>query len=231
MTNEETPMSEHWIDRLSDYLDGELSPGEHSALEAHAAGCPDCRAALADLSRIVAEAGSLEDAGPERDLWPGIAERLGLPVSTPEIVPLAPRRRMAERRFAFTVPQMAAAALAFLLAGAAGVWTLRDGGAPTTALDPAGSAAPVTLAADLPGEEGYTDAVAELEAMLEANRDRLDPATVRAVEQNLMIIDQAIEDTRQALAADPNDPYLNRHLASTLQRKVDVLRQAAQAAI
>lgn len=30
------------LDRLSDYLDGELSPGEHAAVEEHLRGCDGC---------------------------------------------------------------------------------------------------------------------------------------------------------------------------------------------
>ncbi len=225
-------MSEHWIDRLSDYLDGELSPEDRRALEAHAAACPDCAGALEDLRRIVHGATALEDAPPERDLWPGIAERLGLATAEPEVVPLAPRRTTASRRLSFSIPQLAAAAIAFLLIGAVGVGLLSDGDVPTTANGPAPTdTAPAVLVADSPAEAGYADAVAELTAALEQNRDRLDPRTVEVVERNLAIIDQAIADTRQALAADPGDPYLNRHLASTMQRKVEILRRATQAAI
>ena len=36
-------MSEtHWTDRLSDYLDGGLTPEEHSSLEAHLGTCAEC---------------------------------------------------------------------------------------------------------------------------------------------------------------------------------------------
>ena len=58
------------------------------------------------------------------------------------------------------------------------------------------------------------------------HRRELDPATVRTIEQNLRIIDQATEQARRALAADPANPYLNSHLAAQLRLKADVLRQA-----
>lgn len=45
---------EHKIfsDNLSAYLDGELRPEEKAQLEAHLAGCPDCRAALGQLESV-----------------------------------------------------------------------------------------------------------------------------------------------------------------------------------
>ena len=42
-------MTDTWNDRLSEYLDGELTPGERVALEAHLATCRECAATLAEL--------------------------------------------------------------------------------------------------------------------------------------------------------------------------------------
>jgi hypothetical protein len=50
---------------------------------------------------------------------------------------------------------------------------------------------------------------------------------VRVLEQNLRVIDQAIEQARRAVAADSANAYLNSHLAETMRQKLDLLRQAA----
>ena len=55
---------------------------------------------------------------------------------------------------------------------------------------------------------------------------RLDTATVRVLEQNLTLIDRAIAEASRAVAADSANVYLNTHLAETMRRKVDLLRQA-----
>jgi len=62
--------------------------------------------------------------------------------------------------------------------------------------------------------------------VLREHRSELDPATVRVIEQNLLIIDQATAQARRALAADPANRYLNGHLAAQLVRKLTLLRQA-----
>ena len=67
----------------------------------------------------------------------------------------------------------------------------------------------------------------DLERVLAQGRGRLDTATVRVLEQNLALIDRAIADARRAVAADSANVYLNTHLAETMRRKVDLLRQAA----
>jgi hypothetical protein len=72
----------------------------------------------------------------------------------------------------------------------------------------------------------YVATIAELQRVLSEGRGKLDTSTVRILEQNLAIIDKALDDARRALAADPANTYLREHLASTMRRKVDLLRRA-----
>ena len=53
-------------------------------------------------------------------------------------------------------------------------------------------------------------------------------ASLRAViERNLATIDSAIVQAQRAVAADSANAYLNSHLAETMRRKLELLRQAA----
>ena len=89
-------MHEEWTDRLSDYLDDELSPEDRDALESHLAGCERCRATLDALRRVVERAGSLTPRPPAADLWTGIAARLDPPAAASgTVVPFG--RREARR--------------------------------------------------------------------------------------------------------------------------------------
>jgi anti-sigma factor RsiW len=223
-------MSDAWTDRLSEYLDEELAPEERAALAAHLKECAECSATLADLRRVVTRARGLESAGPETELWPGIAQRIA-PGSGP--VHLAQRERF--RRVSFSLPQLLAAGIALMVLSGGSVWLLRPGDAPgsapvatlptpSAALAP-GTASPVSW--QRRAAPGYDAAVADLERVLEQGRGRLDTATVRVLEQNLRVIDQAIEQGRRAVAADSANAYLNSHLAETMRRKLDLLRQAA----
>jgi anti-sigma factor RsiW len=214
-------MSDQWTDRLSEYLDDELKGSERAMLEAHLERCEDCQETLASLRRIVMRARSLEDRPPAGDLWAGVAERIGV-TARPAVVPL-------RRRFTFSLPQLLAAGVALAVLSASGAWMLHPG-APTVALQPAPPAAgevPVTPVGAPSGEQSYDAAVGDLERVLEEGRGRLDSSTVRILEQNLALIDRAIADARRAVAADSANVYLNTHLAETMRRKVDLLRQAA----
>lgn len=223
-------MSEHWTERLSEYLDGELSAQEEAALERHVETCSECAGALRDLREVVARASALEDRPPAKDLWTGIAARIGVGGDVAgDVVPLRPR--LIARRFSFSLPQLIAAGIVLVLLSAGTVWRLRSGAspnAPILATDTAGApgsgdAVPVLAA---PWAPRYNAAVADLERVLAERRDQLDPKTVRVLEENLRIIDRAIERSRQALAADPTNPYLNEHLAETMRSKIELLRRA-----
>jgi hypothetical protein len=72
----------------------------------------------------------------------------------------------------------------------------------------------------------YDAAVADLQRALQEGRGKLDPKTIEILEKNLTIIDQAIEQARQALTKDPANTYLNSYLADARRRKLDLLRDA-----
>ena len=62
---------------LDDYADGALDPATRSRVDDHLATCAACRAEVAALAAILAEARTLPlEIQPARDLWPGIAPRL-----------------------------------------------------------------------------------------------------------------------------------------------------------
>jgi anti-sigma factor RsiW len=214
-------MTDRWMERLSEYLDGELPAAERVALEEHLKTCPDCPAILADLRRVVARAAVMDVPMPPRDLWPGIARRIG---ATPAGV------RRTARRWSFSLPQLAAAAIALMTMSGSAVWLARSSGsAPTIPI--ATEASPVTTPAAIHASrsaaQSYAAAVADLERVVAGGRGQLDSTTVRVIEENLAVIDRAIAQAQRALNADPANLYLNTHLAETMRRKLDLLRQAA----
>jgi anti-sigma factor RsiW len=223
--------TDDFTDRLSEYLDGELSAAERGEIEAHLLSCAACRSTLEALRAIVSSAGQLRDSPPKRELWSGIAARIA-----PDGRPLARAsafRRVVSSRLSFTLPQLAAAGLALMVLSGGLVWVARSGD-PRVDFQPISAdsesrmpEAPPAMFAD----PHYDQAVAELEGALRAAQTRLDPATVRVLEQNLAAIDRAIEQSARALAADPANAYLNRHLADVRQRKLTLLLRATALAM
>lgn len=215
-------MNDQWTDRLSEYADGELDAVEVAGIEAHLRDCADCRAVLDDLRAVVARAGTLEDREPASDLWPAIAERLQ---GAADVTPITAGDARSRRRIAFTVPQLAAAGLAVMLLGSGTVWmALRGGNEPgqTAVMPVAQPAVPAASPA-----ETYGAAIADLEGVLRDSRPLLDTATARVLEESLVAIDRAIAEAQAALAEDPASRYLQNHLSFTMQRKLELLNQAA----
>ncbi len=222
----------HWTSRLSEYLDNELSPPERAAADAHLRTCAACRATLDELRAVTARAHALSDHAPARDLWPAIAAAIGS-----EMSPLAPRRQRTPRRWSFSLPQLAAAAVLLVTASGAAVWSLAGRGATAVATAPRPSArtSPTTpplratsFTAQRPtAEQSYDAAVADLQRVVEAGRGRLDEKTLQIVRKNLATIDTAVAQARRAVEQDPANAYLNTYLARTMRRKIDLLRQVA----
>ena len=211
-------MSDQWIDRLSEYIDGDLTAEEVLQIESHLKQCDDCRDLLVELNTVVSHASNLKDEDPVNDLWQGISER----IETSRVVEMSSRARRG-RVIQFSVPQLAAAAVALIVLS--GGMVLRYSG---DALTPSVVAAGVSPAADglyLAGniEGDYQNAIADLEGALEAGQDLLEPETIRVLEESLEAIDQAIQDARRALAVDPGSEYLSGYLTRTLRQKLTVL--------
>jgi anti-sigma factor RsiW len=284
-------MTDRWLDRISDYLDDELTPAERAQFEAHVASCAECAATLHQLEQVVGRARSLQPVAPQSDLWQGIAQRITAQAAAPiehgeepspeGVVDLRQFANRKKLRLSFSVPQLAAAGITLMLVSGAAVFLALRGtrsvqmpGVPTVsgpfaqATAPAGathpSAAPAQpqasssqqqVAVAAPNAKGqtvaqtrtatdrekrvnaaqvrtvstekhYDQAVSDLQTILQNSRRQLDPKTVRALEDNLRLIDKAIADARKALANDSTNVYLNEHLADNMHRKLDLLRRA-----
>jgi anti-sigma factor RsiW len=224
-------------ERLSEYLDDELTPGERAAFEAHLGECRDCRDTLAELREVISRAASLVPRPPESDLWDGIAAQLEGDTSG-RVVSIDRARgavdRGPSRRFSFTAAQLAAAAALLIVTSAGVSWLIRS----QTLTNPSQQAAvtqPVSTSSAAVdagstirvanfADAQYDAAVSDLQRALNEGRGRLDRKTIEVLERNLAIIDQAIEQARKALAADPANTYLNSYLADARRRKLDLLR-------
>ena len=223
-------MNDPWTDRLSERLDGTLPDEERSLLEAHLVTCGECRATLVDLEQIVARARALPELAPGTDLWPMIESQVAaLAQQAHDVRPHRPARMPhVSRGITLSWPQLAAAGLLLVALSGGGVWFAGRGTrAAGKALSPASNGGGTSYAAaHQDADPAYAAEVAELEKALHDNRAQLDPTTVKTIEANLKIIDLATTQARQALAADPANPYLKEYLSKTMRKKVELLKQA-----
>jgi hypothetical protein len=154
---------------------------------------------LADLPR---------DVVPRRNLWPGIAGRLG-------------RRPRRARPLVFA----AAAGIVGACVASALTWAVLHG-------RPGSPATQVTMRTptfDEPRNVRYVAARDSLEASFREQLALLDPATRAQIEASLAVIRRAHEDIRKALADDPASPVLEQLWQSTWHDELDLYEHVVRA--
>ena len=212
-------------ERLNDLVDGIVPEPERADMERHLSACPSCAEEVARQQALLSRLALLpRSADPGVDLRPAIRMSLGLGVQTGWRAQL----------WTFRYPLATAAILLIVLSSSLTLWISRDGADPTgrvatpSAPEPP-AAVPVASHATFQAlESGYAREVEALQRAVDEQGKLLQPATVRLLEHNLMVIDRAIAESRAALRADPGSGVLQQMLLSTYQQKLELLRRAGE---
>jgi Putative zinc-finger len=217
---------ERYLNAIQELADGTLGPIRRAELELHLETCDACRALAEDLQAIAAAAESLEPLTPPERVWQQISGRLrdeGRAGSTgPGLV----------RRHSVAVLALAAAlvfvvgASLYLLkrqaavapVGPAPVASAPAPGAPPPAPGNATAAAPVQ-AVDIATELALVDKHFQNVIGQASTRD---PATAAVLQKNLLVMNEAIAESRKALEADPQNR--STQLYENLKRKIRFLQ-------
>lgn len=198
---------------LNDYLDGELTEEARGQVDRHLGECLDCQRDYADLRSLVDMAGELEpEIRPARDLWPGILARAG-------------RSRSSEGSWWL---QLAAAgiALAVLSVPLSVWWAGRQDGGTSTPAAVARQDDSIAIRAELArSEDGVLLARTDLVTAIEKHRDVIEDDTLQILEDNMILLDQAIGELRAALDEDPDSLRLRMLLASRYQQERKLLQR------
>jgi len=212
---------------VDDFLDGELDQPTRQEAERHVADCAACRRAVEELRSLLREAAALpREIEPPRDLFPSI--RHGLDSS---VAPAAARQKQTTLITAGWLPWGALAASLLVLSVAVvvvfGPW--QRGSEPATPGPAAGTellAANDALAEFRAAEEAYVRATRLLLDTLEEQGGELSPQAAAVIEENLAIIDRAIDEVRVALADDPGNRRNGQVLNALHRQKLQLLMRA-----
>ena len=206
-----------YADALAALVDEALGAHDQRRVDEHLADCTDCRGLLADLREIRTLAASLEPIEPPARVWHDVRRRIA-------VEELAPRVAVGWwRHWSLGRAALAAAAgivLAVVLTGS-----------PDRVHSPAedvplGTAFPPTDGELAPFERTYVAAIRDLE-QLSSGRVPVHPATHEVLIRNLAVVEQAIAESRSAIAAAPDSEVARDRFRAGLARKFTLLRTAA----
>jgi anti-sigma factor RsiW len=209
---------------IQELVDGTLGPIRRAELEQHLAACDACGQLAEDLQFVRDAAASLDTPMPPARVWMQVAGRLRQEGRVSE--PAAPetgRRHMAI---------LAIAAALILAVGASLVVLLRDSGPATPAglASQAGNAQADGTVQAIADEiqmavTHYQNVITKLEELAKLDAESgLNPQTAATLQKSLMVIDQAIAESRVGVRADPQNPAARQSLFDALRQKVTVLQ-------
>ena len=206
-------------DALAALVDDALDPRDRGPLDDHLAGCAACRDLLADLREIRSLAAALEPIEPPARVRRAVRRRIAAAERDE-----TPRRSIGWRH-GWSL-RGAALAGAAAMAGAVLLIGPTDFTLPPPSNEPAGPAREAVAAALEQIERPHADAIRELEQRIGTGAPI--PAAAReALTRNLAVVDDAIAESRSAVAADPGAAVPRERLQAGLAHKLTLLRTMA----
>jgi hypothetical protein len=221
------PCQVYTTERLSEFVEGELTASEAAAVRTHAAMCVHCTEAISDLRALVATAGALSEPEPPPTLWPSIAGALDRGGGRFGWLSIANWRP-------FSVGALAGAAVVALVVA---VPALHRSGNRLPAAPP-GAEAVATSATDADpllheaeaefaeAAAAYERSIGKLRGLLAREEARWSPQERTRMAERLGRLDDTIARSRELARRTPGDSAGNEQLFAAYQQKIAFLAAA-----
>lgn len=218
---------------LSDFIDGSLTPEDCKGLELHLTTCAGCAEAHHDLDAILEfcreHRGEYDAVPNERALWVRISNTIeseltvSAPVATPDNAGWW--SRLMNRRWQLSFPQLAASGVAIIvvvsLVSFIGLGRFAGGGS---------GPPPQSALSDSSLEVRYRQRQQVIDywnQRVELNKARWSTQMRETFDQNMMVIDTAVNDSLRHLRQNPHDEISEEILNAALTDKVELLKEFA----
>jgi len=202
---------------LNDYVDRTLGRDEHAQVARHLETCEACRELVDDLREITRAAAALDPAIPSARVWTRIEKEIRGDGARP-----ADARRGRTRAVAASWSWLAAAAVLVLAVFIGIRFTPSTSPAPGAAAD---AAAAEAVEAELKlAEAHYQKAINGLERIASTENAALDATTASTLQKNLAVINQAIDESRAAVRAEPASQQAQHSLIENFKTKLALLQ-------
>jgi anti-sigma factor RsiW len=217
---------ERYEDDIHGLIDGSLDPAARRDLEGHLRSCDACAAMADDLRRVRALAGSLERLQPPPGAWDRIARQTVTPPRG-RLLWMA-RARRAVMPLATAACLVLAVGFVYMLKRPVPTTTGRVTQGPVAGAPAAGAPDSRALAGSVEAELRqaalhYENAIRGLETLAKDQRG-VDPQIAATLQKNLQLIDQAIGESRAALAREPVSEPAQQSLFEAFRTKIAFLQ-------
>lgn len=205
---------------ISEYIDGNLNAENKKLLQNHVAQCPDCQKLLRDFQLLREKASSMNYLKPSPQVWFRIKQ--GVKEKGKQ------KREFPKGRLSLIFSPstlryaLGTAVLLMMLAGAAFIgfhyWRgIED-------LSPA-SGQEYTLAKLKEAERHYKLAIQALQEAVSSSKKNFDPELAQVFQRNLDIINNSIQNCRQAVLDNPQNMEARQYLLAMYKEKLDFLNE------
>jgi hypothetical protein len=222
-------------DLISDFVDGSLSQEDQSTLNSHLEECLSCADVRSDLQSLVGfcrtQRGQYDAVPNERALWLRIRNVIEAESVVAAPATREPRNSWLRRSWELSFPQLAASAAAIVLvvslSTAVGLRRWQSGGTGAAA-----SGNPETLSASAVNIRSRVsqqqDAIAYWNQRVEFNKARWNPQMRETFDRNLKVIDEAVNESLNALSKSPHDEVSEEMLNTALNEKLSLLKEFSE---
>ena len=226
-------------DLISDFLDGALSREDQSMLNSHLEECLGCTGVRTDLESLVGfcrtQRGQYPAPPNEKALWLRIRNVLESEATAVKAAPVPAGRNSwtnwISRSWEVSLPQLAASAavivLVVSLSTAVGLRRWQSGvtgSAPSTEL-PTLNISSTDVHHRLSHQQ---QSIAYWNQRVEFNKARWNPQMRETFDRNLKVIDEAVNDSFDALSKNPHDEVSEEMLNAALNEKLSLLKEFAE---
>jgi hypothetical protein len=195
---------DRYLNAIHELVDGTLGPIRRAELELHLEVCDGCRTLARDLQAIAGTARSLDTLAPPDRVWQQLAGRLRAEARVSGAPSATVRRR--------SVAILALAAALVLVVGSSLFLLRRDtrsGAAPAVPAAPIAAAPAAPADGNAARESAVQSAATELTLTEKHFQNYVeqvaasDPATAAALTKTMLVMNDAIAESRKALEANP----------------------------
>ncbi|MCS6886033.1 MAG: zf-HC2 domain-containing protein [Acidobacteriota bacterium] len=201
---------------LSEFIDDELIPDKRREVSAHLAVCANCEIVYNDLSQIVLASRNLPELAVRTELWDELHNKLQTKSRLRTLVQAAWTYRL---NLAVGLPHVACL---LLIVGGFG-WSLLS--SLEQPKKPVPVTKPVLLKVMQPEEAEVCNSIDRLMHTLQRRKDRWDPSLQHSFQRSLLIVDQAIQETKQLFERNPDDRIAYEMMMLSYKEKVRLLEQ------